>query len=517
MKTRFIFSFFILISLEFFGQSADLKLIQNQKIIGENLVTQQEILAMEYQFPKHIYKRYLDSTAGNLTLQLRKLRKVEKVFAPQGQIVVFNLQSNTVNWAKKINYSIGSVKQYGNLITLSRENKMHYLNNETGMELWSDKNDVYYVDKENNTGVQYIKNDKSKIQGINLKNGNSIWQRDLSREYGWNKIISMNDSTLLIAAAGLHSLNIKNGIGWDYNTVTGKKDYKETIAKNVVGVALGVLTGTAVLSSGPSLVRDLASNVLIDSNFVYFASKEKLSKINIITGEINWTYPLDTNTTSKSSIFIKDSLIFMINQGYANFGKRKIDFGNPFILTLNAETGKQEYAKTIGAKDDFILDFKLVDDKLLLVFKDRIIRLSLLNTNEFEEKTVNTNDFGELKYFAGSRTIFSREGSILSNLIKSDPSKYFVQTDKGLTLELGDDFEVSNQYNNSDLYFYYNDFKEYKIFIKGDRDQTIISDKDNRIISEIDVQNLIFIYGDKLYSTDGKSLCIIGVNDLGIF
>jgi len=515
MKTRYIFGLFLLASLEFFGQSSTIKVTQNQKIVGRNLVTQQEILAKQYQFPKHIYKKYLDSTTGNLTLQLRKLRKALKVYAPQGQVVVFNLHSNTINWSKKINYSIGSIKQYGNLITLSRENKIEYLNNDTGMKLWSDKNDIYYVDVDNNIGVQYIKNDKSKIQGVDLINGNSLWQRDISREYGWNKLNRMNDSTIIIAAAGLHSLNIKNGIGWDYNTVTGKKDYTETIGKNVVGVALGVLTGTAVISSGPNLVRDLASNVLLDDNFIYFASKEKLSKINIITGKISWTYPLDKKTTSKSLIFTKNSLVFMINQGYANFGNKKIDFGDPFILALNAGTGKLEYLRTVGTRDDFILDYKTVNDKLLFVLKDRILRLSFLSNDKFEEKTLNTTDYGELKYFAGSRTIFKREGSILSNLVTSDSTKYFVQTNKGITLVLDNEFEVSNQYNNSDLYFYYKDTVDYKFFLKGDRSQTLISYKDNRIIAEINVPNFIFIFGNKLYSINGKSLSIIDVDDIG--
>ena len=75
MKTRIIISLIALMSLELSGQSSDIKVIQNQKIIGQNLLTQQDILAKEYQFPNHIYKRYLDSATGNITLQLRKLSK----------------------------------------------------------------------------------------------------------------------------------------------------------------------------------------------------------------------------------------------------------------------------------------------------------------------------------------------------------------------------------------------------------------------------------------------------------
>ena len=98
----------------------------------------------------------------------------------------------------------------------------------------------------------------------------------------------------------------------------------------------------------------------------------------------------------------------------------------------------------------------------------------------------------------------------------SDSTKYYVQTKKGITLELDYDFEVSNQYNIKDLYLYYKDTLDYKLFLKGDRGQTIISDKDNRIIAEINVADFIFIFGDKLYSTDGKSLSIIDLKDIGL-
>mgnify|MGYP003890815433 CR=1 FL=1 len=272
-----------------------------------------------------------------------------------------------------------------------------------------------------------------------------------------------------------------------------------------------------MISAGANLVRDVASNVLIEGNYVYFASKEKVSKINKSTGEISWTYPLDEETTSKSLLFKKDSLVFMINQGYANFGNKKINFGDPFILALNTETGNQEFSRTVGTKDDFILDYKTVNDKLLLVLKDRILRVSLLSNTEIEEQTLNTTDFGELKFFAGSKTIYKRDASNLSNLVTSDSTKYFVQTNKGLTLALDNDFKVSNQYNNSDLYYYYKDTTDYNFFLKGDRDQTIISDKNNSIIAELKGTNFMFSFGDKLYCIDGKSLSIIDINDIVVY
>lgn len=505
MKTTFIVSAFVMISIELLGQSANIKITENQKIIGQNLVTQKEIVAKEYQFSKHIYRRYLDSASGNLTLQLRKFRKLEKAHAIQGHIAVFSLNAKNLNWSTKMNYSMGRVRQYGNLITMSRENKVFYLNNDTGTEIWNDKNDLYHVDKNNNIGIQYIKNDNYKIQGIDLDTGNSLWQRDLNREFGWNDVKTINDSTLLIAAGGIHQLNVRNGTGWSYNAVTGKKDYKETIAKNAAGVALGVLTGTAVLSSGPNLVRNLSSNVLLDSNYVYFGSRQGLAKINRIKGDIIWEYVLDENLTSKSSIFVKDDLIYLINKGYADFGNRKINFGDPFITALNSKTGKQEFVMTVGNDNDFILDYKLIDDTLLLLLKDRILKASLLNNTVIKEKVFNIADLGELNFFT-SDIIFKQEGNSLFNLIGSDSTKYFIQTKKNFTLEMDDKFNFSNQYFIKDLYIYYNEVSDFKFFIKGDRDKTIITDKENRMIAQINLPGFIFAFGDSIYAIDGKSL-----------
>jgi outer membrane protein assembly factor BamB len=515
MKTQYILGLFILIGFGLFAQSLDIKVIQNHKIVGQILLTKQDILANEYQFPNHIYNRYLDSTSGNLTLQLRKLKRNEKSYALKGELIGFNLQSNMVNWSRKINYLTENIWQNGNLITITKDNKVFYINSTTGEQLWNDKNDLYYTDKINRIGIQYEKNSNYKIQGIDLKNGNVLWNRDLSREYGWNETKKLNDSVLLIASGGLHTLNLKNGTGWDYLTITGKKDYTETVVKNTAGVILGVLTGTAIISSGPNLVRDITSNILMDNNYIYFASKEKLSKINTSTGEISWTFALDDKNTSKSSIFLKDKLIFMVNKGYAHFGNRVINFGNPFILALDTETGEEVFTRFIKTVEDFILDYKLLNDMLLVVSKDKILSVSLKNTYNLNEKTFNISEFGELRFFV-ENDVFKLNDSNMLNLVAANPAKYYVKTSKDIILELNNQFTVSNQFNLNDLFIHYKDISDYSFFRKGNLEKTVIYNNKNQLIAEIKLPNYIFMFGDKLYSTDGESLYNFKINELNL-
>ena len=280
------------------------------------------------------------------------------------------------------------------------------LNIENGNKLWECKNDFYYVNQKKGIAIGYknsgLAGSNHLLEGISLKNGNTIWKRELKREYGWNKKIQLNDSTLLVASAGLHTINIFNGSGWDYETITGKKDYSETIAKNTAGIVLGVLTGTYVTSSGPNVVSDVVSNIIIDSANFYIASKEKISQVDRQSGKINWSTNLPEDLTSKSNIFKNDSTLYLINSGFAYWGRKKIDFGQPFIMGLNINTGNELIFSTISDKKDFLLDFKVDNITVSMIFKDRMVIHSLKDGSILKSNTFNADKLGDLKFFVSS-------------------------------------------------------------------------------------------------------------------
>ncbi len=259
-------------------------------------------------------------------------------------------------------------------------------------------------------GYKYRVGDQlsDKLEGIDLKTGDVLWKRELSREYAWNNVFYLNDTTLLAVAAGLHTIHLKNGSGWDYNTVTGDKDYSVTNTANALGAVAGVLTGTFVISTGYNLVRDLVSNVLADSTDLYFASKEKLARVDKNTGEVIWSFPFPQNLPSKSVIFANDSLIYMINKGSAFMGYRQLSYGKPFLAAFNKNSGKQRFFSIIDVKDDPILGFQQVDDVFYLVFKNRVAKYSSKNGNLIQDKEFPEDEFGELSiknnimsYFVG--------------------------------------------------------------------------------------------------------------------
>lgn len=69
------------------------------------------------------------------------------------------------------------------------------------------------IDPIDNISIGYninIVNDYTdKLECIDLKNGNKLWQRELSGDFSWNDFFYLNDSTIAIVASGLQTMNIK--------------------------------------------------------------------------------------------------------------------------------------------------------------------------------------------------------------------------------------------------------------------------------------------------------------------
>ncbi len=511
---KMIFGLLLLISSVSYAQK-DFLILHNEKVVGKNFIDNTEIRGVEYIFPERIHKTFLDTTNGFLTIQLRKLRK-EKWLSNTGNILQYDLNNEKLLWSKKIAYQTSSLQQFSNTMIFTIANKSNCLDITTGNEIWEVKNNIYYVDPIDNIGIGYrFKNStdySNELEGIDLKNGNVIWNRDLNREYGWNDIFYTNDSIMIIVAAGLHSININNGEGWDYNTITGKKDYTGTVAANAVGIAAGLLTGTFITSTGYNLVRDVVSNCLVDSSYIYFASKEQLSKIDKQTGKIVWCNPFPKDLASKSALFMNDSAVYMVNKGYAFMGQRRLDFGKPFISAFDRETGKQKYLILINVINDPILGSHLLQDELYLIFKNRIAKYSIQTGSQIIEKEFPEEDFGNLKYFVGNQVFVTNENNDLISLTQSDTSKVFVFTNQGKTLSIDNQLNVKDTIDYEELSIYYLRTADYKFITKNN--QTLIIDNDGKRIAEIEATSNAFLIGERLYDKRDKSFLAIDLKDI---
>lgn len=502
----------------FIGLSAvaqpGLSILSSQRAIGKNNLTGKEIIAKEFIFPERIHETYVDTLNGCITVQLRGLTKNGKYLKNTGNVVLYDLNAGKAKWSKSIAFQQSEIEQHRNLIIQTIANKSYCLNHENGENLWEVKNSMYYVDRLQKIGIGYkfssFSGPTNTLEGIDLRNGNRIWQRELSREYAWNDIFHLNDSILVVVASGLHGINLKNGSGWDYNAVTGDKDYTSMAMKNVAGAALGILTGTYVVSTGHDLVRDIVSNVLVDSTNIYFASKESIACLNH-KGRVEWSIPLPKDIVSKSSIYKVDDIIYMINKGYAFMGFRQIDYGTPFIAAFDTQTRKQIYFSTINGEKDQINGVLTNGDTLSIVLQDRVSKYSRKDGTLIIEKYFDKDTYGELKYFVGPQ-VHIRTDSTYTCLTLSDITKHYVYTKNDKILVLDDKLEIVNQIDYDQLYIGYLRTEDYKFLAKDEK--TIVIDNDNKSIANLDLSNQTIKIGSKLYDIQDKSFVEIDLNDI---
>lgn len=506
-KIHFMVILMFLISLQGFAQK-NIQILSNSREAGKNLLTGQSVTANEYTFPERIHHFQVDTVNNHITIQLRGVSKNGKWLDNKGRVVRYDPEENKVLWSKKISYQLENLEQTGGVTLHSTGKKSYSLDNATGQELWEVKNTLIFADAVDKIGIGYkiqpLKAKENMLEGIDLNNGRPIWQREISRDYGWNDVFYLNDSTLLIGAAGLHTLNIFDGTGWDYNTVTGKKDYTASAVGTGLGIAAGILTGTYVVSTGHNLVSDVVSNVLIDSANIYFASRKDLVRLNR-QGEVLWKKNLPDDMTSKSMIFKSGDDLVMVNKGYAFMGYRQLNFGTPFIAAFDMNTGEQKYLETVTTgKKDMIKEISIKGEELLLLFKDHVSKFSVDTGQLLNDRKFDTEAYGELNYFIGEQVFVQRDSLFLS-LPKLDTAKHYLYAANGRVLVLDADLNVESEIKSEaeDVYVNYLNRDDQRFIAKENR--TFVIDPDGRKLAELSASGKAVFLNGKLYDAQDNS------------
>lgn len=354
------------------------QILTSQRTLGKN-VDGTEILGTEYLFPERIHEAFLNQDAGLLTLQLRKLKKDGKTFDNGGRIFQYDILNDTLLWTRKISYVNENLRQFDETLIMGFPQKTQRLHPRTGKKMWEIKSNIYFIDEEHNIGVGYDvvnRETANQLLGIDLRRGETKWARRLKRDYAWSDVFHLSDSTLMVCAEGLYSVNIRNGNGWDYKAKTGRNDYKNTAIANGIGIGLGLLTGTFIISYGSEKIGEISSNVLVDGDDIYYASKEQIVKLNKHSGEMEWRQPLLSNHASKSYLFSNDNSVFMVNTGVAYKGGRWVDEGKAYIASFDKYTGTQMLLLALNKRKERILDYEKLGNDLYLVFKNTIAKYS---------------------------------------------------------------------------------------------------------------------------------------------
>ena len=470
-----------------FSQNNKFNILHVEKTFGRNYINDAVITGKEIIFPERIHKAFLDTTTHYLTVQLRDLTYDEKYLRNTGVMLQYDLTLNKVLWSENISYLAEDFMQFNNLLIHKISNRTRRLDVKTGKELWSVDNHIFAVDPTLKFGLGYKHNAWSggytnELEGISMTNGTRLWKRKINSAYGYNDLFYINDYTLLAIASGLHAINIITGEGWDYNAMTGKNQYE-----------------------------GMASNVLIDSAFIYFASKDQIVKLDKHTGKIEWKNRLQYES-AKSLIFMNDSVVYMINYAYAFFGVSQSDIGSAFVAAFDRQTGKQRYFSFSTYNYGAVKGFKILEKEIILLFRNRVVKYDMNTGTKISEKKFLKKEFGQIRYFVGNRVFITNNNGDLVNLAQSDSTKMHFYTSQNEIVSIDNQLNVIDRMDFDSTGIYFLRYNDYKFIVKDKK--TYVINNEGKTVAEIEITTNAFIIDNILYDRKEKSFITINLKTL---
>ncbi len=528
------------------GQAPGEVFLVNDSTVGMKYSSGLPVLAKRYVVNGKLFKWHWDGYSNNLLLELKESDHKKGSFTNRGTLNMVDMDTKNIKWSRPANYNSSDVKLMGEYCFHSERKRNHRLNPETGEVMWMNKNEFYFIDPVLNIGVGYpLQSLSNKLTAVDLSNGKELWNKRVNRAYGWDDAYMFDDSTLLISVEGIKTINLTNGKGWSYNASTSHKEIGKMIGFNALNIILGLIFDVYAWQNEPNIYSDLVSNMLIDPHGnIVLASKNRITKVNS-SGSIQWSSPLPKKKTSKSTLFLIGSRIFMINRGHALYNRGFSTVGIPYLASFDLQSGKQLFLVPIAQKEEFVRNFQVVNNRLFVAFEDRIAAYSLNDGSVINEKTLELDkgEFLDLFVDSGiyrkvtwgeewnekeigngeedesrivsSKWNWNRNGKKNEPLFKelmSDFSNHnFMMTSEGRVFILKDNLETVWVYDKEDLYHVVLNNDRYTLVSNNNTD-FILLDSSSVAIAIIKASAELFINENALYFFDKDSFWEIDLN-----
>lgn len=367
----------LLSSLTSHGQTNDIFSVDEIEI-GKT-VQGMPAIAKHFKSKYTITGCYYDHKRGHLLLLLNKLIKLGNNVAPSDKYVslLFDIHNYKTYWINETQSTWGIYHLCGSntFIIYKPQKKSICYNIATGDVLWEHKEKIQFLDERYNIAIT------SKGEALDLTTGKSLWEYKIDDQVGWNNLVYLNDTTILLAANGIYCINILNGKGWHHPATTWS--------------TFGAMQG--------NIMRGICSNILVAGNDIYWASKKAFTRYDL-EGKIIWEKELPRDSISNIDIAMdkSNSNIIFYNTGYAyeavaGYGwsihspiflsEHHVNqkYGKPFLASYNTLTGKPNYTMSIPHKG---LTFQnhFTEDHLLINAPKKIYKYDVTTGKTILEK-----------------------------------------------------------------------------------------------------------------------------------
>lgn len=501
------FTFFGLIVLSFSLASQDLsKSYKTLKTELGNLYNGDTITVKTFSFNYSIYDKEIDTINKVVYFTVREKDASGKFYKNNGFQFALNVTNDSIIWINDVRkFDISLLKDH---LMIASDVSTSKFNKVTGLEQFQHSGRLSYIDEKNKIGLAYLAPakgmTKTDLKAVDINDGEVKFVAKIPSEHDWVEAKKANDSILLITASGIHGIHLNSGAKWSVDDVTGEKNKQKLVQSIINPNAFRVNNRSFLESELDDVLTQMCSNLLIEGDAVYFATKNNLYSINIADGKVNWKADLSKYPTSKSALFMKNGKLYLLNLGVANFKENQIVYGAPYLLQAEVESGVVNFQNPLPMFA-YPVDFAISND-LVLAGKNNLYFINLNDGKFFNEIDVNELRYGNFIEFANGNDYYvEKEGYFVPLNFINDNVIYFRSSHgKVYGVEGG---RIQYEYHESELYKLDKPFGSFKLIKQ--KFKTYVLNANFELVAVLDMEDLGTVVGEKLYYFSGRKLHVL--------
>jgi outer membrane protein assembly factor BamB len=394
-------------------------------------------------------------------------------------------------------------------LILSNENRSVRFNKSAGYDEIHYPAKMHFFIPGTNLGLAYSKGSLDTVLCVEMKSGEILWKAPLSGNEDWVDYCMLDSSTLLIAAAGIHAFNIQKGLLWFQPLETSKLTNKSLVYSLMKSKTLESVSKVVHTSTDENIVSQLASNIFVNNNKVFIAAHNKCLALDKNGNEI-WSQDLRNYPASKMLLAANDSELVLVNFGLALHSNRFINWGKPFMITLDPDNGNIIHQYDLS-KIENLADYIKIGNDLVFAGKDEIVKASPGEDELRSVLNLSESKYGKFTEFINGNEFYAfKEGYYVPLNFINDNLIYF-KTDNNKIYGIDGDI-IQYEYHFTDLYQLKAKHQGKTILSNGK--SMLITSVNFELLFELNISDPLVFSDDKIYFIGENSLTILNMADL---
>lgn len=485
-------------------QTSSIKITTTQ--VGLSAISINSITAKTYNFLFPVFDHETDSVNNLLFVSSRQGGEINRSSAlSRGFFTAINCLNDSVKWLNES--GLYNLEVAGKNLLLSNEVRTVKYNKIHGYDETRYDSKIIFTVPKYNKGFFYDKTLNNVLHCVNLSTGLSSWTCTIPRSEDWVDVKFLNDSVLLIAAAGIHAVSIKTGLLWSIPLSTSIKTNRSFTYSLAKYTTIQKISHVIKTSEEQNQVTQISSNLLILGDRIYFVTKEKMVALDH-SGKLIWQVELKNYPTSKMYVSNTDSSLILMNFGLATHSTNFITWGKPFIITLDPASGRimdQFNLSTIENLADFI------QTKKSLIFAGKNGILEATPGTELKTMLELGTKYGQfVEFINGDDYYIFKEGYYVPLNFINDNLVYF-KADNNKVYGISGD-ELTYEYHFTELFKLDKKYENNTILVNADK--TIITSVNFELLYTINLPYTNVIQNDKMYFMAPNAIHQVNLKEL---